>query len=630
MIVKNIVLENFAGIKNLTIDFKGNRTRIFGNNGTGKTTIYNAFTWLLTGKASTGAKNFTPKTENTHGLNHSVTATIDVNGKSRTIKRVFHEVYTKKRGSLKEEFTGHATDYYIDGVLTKEKDFNSFVEEITGDAEKVKALTMPTYFAEVMNWSDRRKILIDICGDVSDEDVINSSEELKPLSSMLGGHSVEEFIKIKKTEKSELNKQLDGIPARVDEAEKAAEIDSPANMTRDDAVKHRDEITAKIEELNATRNAGDDGYTAALNEKAKLKAHLDLLRVEYDGKILKAKTKADSERTAKRNETKKLQDEVNNIERFIGVMKTALQSSKAQVEQYRNEYKTVKASKYDGSDVCPTCGQKLPAEMVETAIKKFNNDKAEKLEHIIKVGKESSDLMKKLESDIAEKEAELAEKHVEIDKAEKELLEAPFNVEPIPKFEDTDEYKETMAKIEAINPVKVSSDADADIASLKAELETYNGYIAAFDLTDKQKHRVEELKEELKELSMRYEAAELAVNLAEKFTRKKVAMLGERINGRFDTVKFRLFEEQVNGGIKDCCEVLIPCHDVFVPYSYANNASRINAGIEIISTLSKAWAVEIPVFVDNAEAITKLNIYDNQQIIELIVSGDDETLRVEN
>lgn len=628
MIVKNIVLENFAGIKNLTIDFDAHRTRIFGNNGTGKTTLYNAFTWLLTGKASTGAKNFTPKTENTHGLNHSVTATIDVNGKSRTIKRVFHEVYTKKRGSLKEEFSGHATDYYIDGVLTKEKDFTSFVEEITGDAEQVKALTMPTYFAEVMNWSDRRKILLEICGDVSDEDVINSSNELKPLSEMLGGHSVEEFIKIKKTEKSELNKQLDGIPARIDEAEKAATFELP-DMTREDALKHRDELSAKIEELTAMRNAGDDGYNAALNEKSKLKAHLELLRVEHDGKILKAKVKADSERTAKFNEIKKLQDEVKSIEQFISVMKTALKNSKAQVEQYRNEYKTVKASKYDGSDVCPTCGQKLPADMIETAIKNFNKDKAEKIEHIIKVGKESSDMMKKLESDIAEKEAELAEKHVEIDKAENELSESPLNVEPIPKFEDTAEYKETMAKIEAINPVKVSSDADANISSLKAELETYNGYIAAIDLTDKQKHRVEELKDEFKELSMRYEAAELAVNLAEKFTRKKVAMLDERINGRFDTVKFRLFEEQVNGGIKDCCEVLVPCGDVFVPYTLANNAARINAGIEIISTLSKAWAVDIPVFVDNAEAITKLNVYDNQQIIELIVSGDDETLRVE-
>lgn len=628
MIVKNIVLENFAGIKNLNIDFDAHRTRIFGNNGTGKTTLYNAFTWLLTGKASTGAKNFTPKTENTHGLNHSVTATIDVNGKSRTIKRVFHEVYTKKRGSLKEEFSGHATDYYIDGVLTKEKDFTSFVEEITGDAEQVKALTMPTYFAEVMNWSDRRKILLEICGDVSDEDVINSSDELKPLSDMLGGHSVEEFIKIKKTEKSELNKQLDGIPARIDEAEKAATFELP-DMSRDDIVKHRAELSTKIEELTATRNAGDDGYNAALNEQAKLKAHLDLLRVEHDGKILKAKVKADSERTAKLNEIKKLQDEVKSIEQFISVMNTALQSSKAQVEQYRNEYKTVKASKYDGSDVCPTCGQKLPADMIESAIKNFNKDKAEKIEHIIKVGKESSDMMKKLESDIAEKEAELAEKHVEIDKAENELSESPLNVEPIPKFEDTEEYKETMAKIEAINPVKVSSDADAKIASLKAELETYNGYIAAIDLTDKQKNRVEELKEEFKELSLKYEQAEIAVNLAEKFTRKKVAMLDERINGRFDTVKFRLFEEQVNGGIKDCCEVLVPCGDVFVPYSYANNASRINAGIEIISTLSRAWAVDIPVFVDNAEAITKLNVYDNQQIIELIVSGDDETLRVE-
>ena len=55
--LKKLILENFKGIKELKIDFS-NVTNIFGDNGVGKTTIFDAFTWLMFGKDSTDKKDF--------------------------------------------------------------------------------------------------------------------------------------------------------------------------------------------------------------------------------------------------------------------------------------------------------------------------------------------------------------------------------------------------------------------------------------------------------------------------------------------------------------------------------------------------------------------------------------------
>lgn len=117
----------------------------------------------------------------------------------------------------------------------------------------------------------------------------------------------------------------------------------------------------------------------------------------------------------------------------------------------------------------------------------------------------------------------------------------------------------------------------------------------------------EELKQSEKTLAERYEKLEYGVYLCEIFTKTKVRMLTERINGKFKNVRFRLFREQVNGDIKDDCEVMIPTEDGNrVPFTFANNAARTNAGLEIINTLSHHWGIEMPVFTDNAESATKL------------------------
>ena len=68
--------------------------------------------------------------------------------------------------------------------------------------------------------------------------------------------------------------------------------------------------------------------------------------------------------------------------------------------------------------------------------------------------------------------------------------------------------------------------------------------------------------------------------------------------------------------------------DKLVPYTFANNAARINAGLEIIGALSAHWGLTMPVFIDNAESITHIASLPSQ-VVRLVVSEADSRLRLE-
>ena len=83
-----------------------------------------------------------------------------------------------------------------------------------------------------------------------------------------------------------------------------------------------------------------------------------------------------------------------------------------------------------------------------------------------------------------------------------------------------------------------------------------------------------------------------------------------------------MFEKTINGEDKPTCVALVNG----VRFQFANSAGQINAGIEIINALCKYYDVSAPIFVDNAERVTKLNESESQ-IIKLEVSMD-KTLTV--
>ena len=197
MKLNRLVLRNFKGIREFTLDAQGGNVDVFGDNATGKTTLFDAFTWLLFDKDSSNKKDFSIKTldksgAEQHGLEHEVEATLDIDGQEITLRKVYKEKWTKKRGSAQADFTGHTTDYYIDSVPVKKSEYEARIAEIA-DEGVFKLLTSPTYFNEQLHWEKRRQILLEVCGDLTDEEVISSNKALAELPKILGNHSLEDY-----------------------------------------------------------------------------------------------------------------------------------------------------------------------------------------------------------------------------------------------------------------------------------------------------------------------------------------------------------------------------------------------------------------------------------------------------
>ena len=226
-------LKNFKGIKSLELVANGEDLRIFGDNATGKTTIYDAFLWLLFDKDSQNKADFAIKTLDKdgnviHKLDHEVEGTFSVDGETIVLRKVYREKYTKKRGSATEEFSGHETDHFIDGVPVTKTEYTKRVSEIAPEAQ-FKLLTSPTYFNERMRWQDRRKVLLEVCGDVTMEDVVKANGDLAKLPQILGKHSLDDYKKIIASRRAEKStKSLIGCPSGLTRCTKAYQIYRPS------------------------------------------------------------------------------------------------------------------------------------------------------------------------------------------------------------------------------------------------------------------------------------------------------------------------------------------------------------------------------------------------------------------
>ena len=650
-------LENFQGVKSLSLEFPGGCSgSIYGDNGTGKTTVFNALTWLLFDKASTGAKDFSPKTkgcdgEDLHHLNHGVTASFQQeSGQIITFQKVYHEVYKKKKGSAYEERDGHTVDYFVNGVPTKERDYTSTVLGLCGgDAEKPKMLTMPDYFAEQLKWQTRRQILLEVCGDVSDQEIINSSSDLADLPKYLlipgtdnRMYGIDEYKKIASARLKDLNRQLEGIPGRIEEAEKA--IPDIGNIDAYAVVSMIDSANRRIGELTKEKASAESGNTAELEIRKEI--------ADVELKMAHAKlayTSAVNERNAALNakvmeSEKKLASckmESANVGLEVTWKKKKLEGMVSTREQIMKEWKKVKDETIsESAKVCPTCGRELPADKIEQIIADFNMSKSRRLAQLNVRGKNeaSKDMIEKLNAEIRELELKVTASNGAILDAERELSNAKAEIGvPVP-YEQTDEYKMFSNEIACLGGKLMDagkyvdeavSEIDAKISEEKDKLSYYDGMRVKISIADNQKKRVAELEENEVKLTEEYEKTERGLYLCDLFMRAKVDMLTARINRKFRRVRFRLFEVQQNGGLKEGCDVMVPTEDGrLVPYSIANKAARINAGLEIIDTLSEHWGVKLPVVVDNAESITRLASI-NTQMIRLVVSEADKVLRLD-
>lgn len=654
-------LRNFKGIKELDIQVDGGNADIFGDNATGKTTLFDAFTWLLFEKDSANKTKFAIKTlvdgKEVHNLEHSVEATLLINGSKITLRKVYYEVWTKPKGTAVEEFGGHKVKNYIDGVpISTQKEYKARIAEII-DEDIFKLITSPTFFNEQLKWEDKRKTLLEIAGTVSDEEVIASNSELASLPTIIENRTVENTKKMIIEQQREINNELKSIPALINENQSMKpELTIDVKALEVQVQK----LEKEIDELKTQRHNVLNG--AVVLEKQKQLQEMDMklndlkrsFETESTLDVHKAKAKLQEVQGNTQIINNKLQqadnnrkfksDEANRIHTDIGRLTK-------EMDELREMYFAAEKEQFHYEDKCecPTCKQALPVEQVEDtrneALAQFNEKRTNSLNNIQREGglrKEQvaqlNTYLSKLNNENDVLVAEMSKYQDELSVQDKELTKAQKSLETaqsaVQDVTTTDTYQSIIAQKQVIEDEIMqlkehANEALADIAVSISELnqqkQSLNAEIAQFANIASIDKRIKELEEKQVDLSKEFEALERQIFIIDSFTRTKVKMLDERINSEFKYARFKLFRDQNNGGLEEMCETLYDG----VPYSQGlNNAARINVGLDIINTLSAHYGVLAPIFIDNAEAVTQL-IDSDSQLIALVVSEKDKQLRVE-
>ena len=634
--LKKLSLRNFQGIKDFTLDAQTEDISVYGDNSTGKTTLANSFHYLLFGKNLEGRADFEVKTldeqgQALHNLEHSVTAVFDMGGKELTLSRTLKEKWVKKRGSAAQTFSGHETDFKVNLVPVKKSEYEAAINSII-DEDTFRLLTNPAHF-NALHWEKRRAILLTVCGDITDADVIASNAALSKLPEILSDYTLDDYRKILAEKRKKINQEIQMLPIRIsevsqglptiDDIKDAGELDKDLELLREQQGEKRNELT----QVNA-------GGAVAVKTKTLREIEGELIGVENEHR--KAN---DGLIQGKRDEANKLMVERSDITTRYQMKEKEVEGNNGRIKyletlsvNLRENWHHTNSEVFEGA-TCPTCGQELPEQQVAEATATFNRNKAETLASISANGKEH-----KAEIDeLTAANERLAAEIVELKSKSVTLVEsvAALKCEDIdlPDISCNEAYQAKLAEktaIEAeIETLKLGNGEaiktiEHEIFGLQQSIDTLGGTKARLEQHTKGTERIAELEKQEKLLAKEYERLSKELFDAEEALRQKVAQLDEAISSKFKLVRFNLFKEQINEGIKETCDTTLNG----VPYESANSAGRTQAGCDIITTMQQHYQVSAPIFIDNRESclwIPEMNC----QVISLIVSSADKSLRVE-
>ena len=647
IVILRLTLLNFKGIRSLTVDFDEHETNIYGANAAGKTTVFDAFRWVLFGKDCNDRKDFNIKTIGADGkpierLPHEVTADLVVDGEEISLKKCYVEKWTKKRGSAVETFSGHSVECYYNDVPCTVKEYEQKVSEIC-DEQVFKLITNPLFFTSQKK-DFQRGMLIKLEGDITDQEVIDDNPDFAELVGMLSGKTIEELKREVNSKKRKIKDGIESIPARIDERKRdMPEVRDWAALEQEigrfeqrineieaqiaDRSKVFNEITKQKQVIAKELSSVKSRITARTYDlKDKLLANYNELRRAHDMAVQRA-TSLRNERRVKALALPRLEKE--------------LQELKERREALIAEWRVIKAETFAEPDrndfVCPTCKRPLEADDVEAKIEdlrtSFNADKANRLERNKTIGIETKNRIEakeneirtinddcfKLDNDVAE---------LENSNKYKVTPTAP-DVEPmIATDKELAELRRKENDLQMELDKEVASPDTSDLQAQRQEVlnsinETRNVLRDKETIANSLK-RIHELEEEYKtsqdELA-RLEGIEFTI---QQFCKARIELVESRINGMFELVRFKMYEQQINGGEIETCEATVDG----VPFSDLNNAMKINAGLDIINAICRANGIVAPIFIDNRESVSDI-VSTQSQIVNLIVDASCKTLRIQ-
>lgn len=654
MRIEKVVLSNFRGIAHFEVSMNGGNTDIYGSNGAGKTTLANAICWLLCNCPITGEKEFDPKTAGIHQKKHGAEIQLLMHDDTPIrFGKYYFEVWKKKRGG-EYVLDGHKTEYFINGTSCSKKTYEATVESATKCNSQNLRLLMVLGFFMTLSQETRRNILFELIPEVSDEEVLHGCDELDGFTDILKVFGSEqdsqktlyytpnEYKETVIVRKKNLQKELEYFPIRISEIGKLL-----PNMRTESTDDIQEEIEIYQEHIKNCQKL----ITEMDNPKeiAVLKAQIETLNKErleriesMSQDIIAMNNKKQQMVDEKMEQGLKTTETINALNCEILKLEVEIQK----LEEMRNKLLDAYKIEYDvtwskENEICPTCGQAIPADKVKELQIEFKKNKQLKLAQINKEGQScSKKMIDDLKKNIEKKKKEVLDGKTKCTALHNDILALKHSMGALTDFDATDEgitlagtIKRHMAEIEQFShdAKQVKETLQEQIAEWNEKIKDAYQRMGIISNAEENLKRIEELKKKQREYGAQLEQIERGLEMCKIFTFRKAKMITDKINQKFSYVQFTLFKERLNGNLQEVCEPMLKnTAGQLVEYKSANTAAQVNACMEIIDKLNEHYGTNLPILMDRAESVTT-PIKVKEQLIRFIVSSDyDKLTAVEN
>lgn len=637
--LNKLTIENFKGIKSFEVELDGENAVIKAENGIGKTTVYDAFLWLLFGKNSEGKKDFQVRpldgsNQPIKGLVLAVEAEIDCDGTVHTFRKEHHEKINKKQGTVRYE-----TLCTIDEVVKLVNHYKDYITELIPE-DTFKLLTDLDHFNGKLHWQDRRKVLLDIAGE------IGTPEGFDELLAALNDRKIKEYETVLRGQKKRHEKERDEINPRIDEIQKGFEeyvgekdIEVlPARRVRIQA--EIADLDKQREKLFATEKQRQEKIKL-VNELTKKKAEREVqLETDMTGikGLLDEKVKIEKDVAAQQQIVLQAKADWTTNKTLISTIKDKFGLFTRGLDSIRDEYNKVDEAKTD--DTCYACGQGLPKDKLAEIEEKRKSQLA-------KITREGNELKVKVDAckkEIVELEAGGKILQHSLDKANAELEAAEHTRDK--RFAEIDEkiaanqtippesdqawkiFDDQIKKVQAEigEPVaKQLQQIDNERAEKVEQVAQLDKALAQADRMKQDKARIRELETREKELAQLIADVEEQLATIDKYKVAESQMIEESVNGKFKYTTFAMFNRFLNGEVDDQrCEATLDG----VPYPDMSFGQQIFVGLDIVNVLSDHYGMSVPLFIDHSESLT-LPIEAKSQTIKLFAEKETKELVVE-
>lgn len=647
VIIKSLTLTNWRGERSRTTQFNPISTTISGGNGLGKSRHFDAFMWLLFGKDKEDRKDFNIKTvvdgQPLMKTECEVIGVLDVDGEEITLRRAFVEDWVKPRGQVEQVFKGNKTECYWNETPVNVTEYQKRVNTIIDDSV-FKMVTNPLFFAS-MPWKNQREQLFQLAGTVTDQEIANSKPEFSVLLDKISGKSLTDFKRELSARKKRLKEDLNEIQPRIDQTQRLMPEMTDFATLEEEAARIEAEIEKVDKAMNDATECVRQQYEAIQERQSKINA----LKSQRQQILFDAQSKAKEDAFNANSNRRELEERINVVKREIhgyvqdeNSVNTRLEKLHKQVQDLtgksdalRSEWYKENEAQFNGETTCRCCGQELPDAMKAEALARFNQYKQARLDEITRNGKnfkaEIEDAKKQISEIEQDKNNAISSakvKEEELHALENQLatLSEVKQVEIIP--DNIKEYSDFTKQIAALETTLEAGTEKVDTSEYqerKKELSRNRDEVKA-RLADRE--RIEDFKKQIaaleakgKDLAQQIADAEREEYTVQQFTKAKIDECEKRINCLFTMVTFRLFDYTIEDTKKENpIETCVPLVNG-VPFTVANTAGQVNAGLDIINALTSFYGVKAPIFIDNRESVNEI-IPTQSQVINLVVTDD--------